>query len=527
MYKIILIDDEKIVIEGLRKLVKWEKFGFELAGCFTDGIEGSAKIRQTKPDVVISDIRMPGMDGLSMIEQIKNELPYTVFIIISGYTDFQYAKKALNLGVIDYIDKPITIEKVTAALERIKATCEENNIKKENLKQIGNIGRINMNKAILEYMYSDDNYGSWFLHLNNDQKDMLREVTAVCVVSGFINKYSIAFDNIIEEVFEKKFATRGFTFLTVKKGESFTGVLLICENQIIKADIYKAINKCKADCCKKDINITLGASQIYDSTDKLRICNTESVKALRYARFKSADELYIYDTQTYNSHLSAIKRLDQESVFKNLRLMDEAMVTQTLKVYLSMLCESDLTPDMFSQECLKLVFKALDEAKHSGYDIEYKSVSGRVPHEELKLCRSYGEITEWTISAFKQIIAEMMKTQDSSIYKPISKVKDYLERNFQKDISLNDVAKNIGFNPAYLSVLFKEEIGTSFVKYLTNLRLEYAKRMLEEGYKVVDISKRCGFSNYRYFCDTFKRYNGITPNEYKLNGSIAKKNNNS
>lgn len=518
MYKAVVVDDERIVIEGLKKLIKWEKFGFELAGCYTDGIEASLKIKEIKPDLVISDIRMPGIDGLSMIEELKKDLPYTVFLIISGYTDFQYARRALNLSVADYIDKPITIEKMSSVLERMKGICDENIAKKESINKLQNINKTTLEKAILEIIYNDDNFNNWFMRLEEEQKKEFNKTASVCVVSGFVKNYSFSCDDSIKSIFEKYFIARTFTYITIKKGENFTSVILCMDGSIKNAGIYKLVEKCKVICADNDIYMVLGASQIYNSIGKLRAAYLQSVKALRYALFKAADNLYIYDSDTYNNHLPAIKKFNQETIFQNIRILDKDSAIRELEKYLSLLIENELTPDVLSQECLKLIYKAMDEAKCTGYDIEYQAVNGMYIHEEIQLCKSYSDITKWTVSAFKQIIENMLNICGDKVYKPITKIKEYLQRNFQKDISLNDVAKEVGFNAAYLSILFKEEMGTSFVKYLTGLRLDYAKRLLEEGYKVVDVSKKSGFNNYRYFCDTFKKYNGMTPNEYKLSG---------
>lgn len=525
MYKAVVVDDEQIVIEGLKKLIKWHDFGFELVGCYTDGIEAALKIKEIKPDLVISDIRMPGMDGLSMIEELKKYLPYTVFLIISGYTDFQYARRALNLSVADYIDKPVTIEKVSSALERVRNICEENIKKLESMSKLENISKTTLEKAILEFIYNDDNFKEWFMRLDEEQKQKFNSTASICVVSGFIKNYLLSYDEKIKQILEKYFISKYFTYITIKKGENFTSVILCSDINIKNAEIYKLIEKSKMVCAVSDIQITFGASQIYNSIDKLRCAYIQSMKALRYALFKASDNLYIYDLNTYNNHLPAIKKFNQEAIFQNIRALEKEAAIRELEKYLSLLIENELTPDVLSQECLKLVYKAMDEAKCTGYDIEYHTANDMDIHEEVELCRSYSEITKWTVSAFNQIIENMLNVCDDKIYKPITKIKEYLHRNFQKDISLNDVAKEIGFNPAYLSILFKEEMGASFVKYLTSLRLDYAKRLLEDGYKVVEVSKKSGFNNYRYFCDTFKKYNGVTPNEYKLSGYTTQKTN--
>lgn len=120
MYRLVVIDDEYIVVQGIKALISRLKLDYEVVGAAYDGIQGLEVIRSEKPDVVITDIRIPGLDGLSVIEAAKEECPDTYFIVISGYSEFVYAQRALTLGVKDYIDKPVTADKLKKALTRIE-----------------------------------------------------------------------------------------------------------------------------------------------------------------------------------------------------------------------------------------------------------------------------------------------------------------------------------------------------------------------------------------------------------------------
>ena len=127
MIKAVLIDDEYIVVEGLKAIINWNEFGIEVVGSASDGVSGLELIEAQKPDIVFTDITMPSMNGLTLIEKAKKVIPNSVFIIFSGYNEFEYARSAITLGVIDYLDKPVTTEKIEEALT--KATA----IKKKNL----------------------------------------------------------------------------------------------------------------------------------------------------------------------------------------------------------------------------------------------------------------------------------------------------------------------------------------------------------------------------------------------------------
>lgn len=130
MIKAVLIDDEYIVVEGLKAIVNWSEFGIEVVGSASDGVSGLELIEKEKPDIVFTDITMPRMNGLALIEKAKKVIPSGVFIIFSGYNEFEYARKAISLGVIDYLDKPVTIDKVE---ETLKEAIKIINKKKKKL----------------------------------------------------------------------------------------------------------------------------------------------------------------------------------------------------------------------------------------------------------------------------------------------------------------------------------------------------------------------------------------------------------
>lgn len=269
-HRLVIIDDEQIVIEGIRAIIKREELPCDVVGSAGDGIEGRNVIREKEPDLVITDIRIPGIDGLSLIEEMREFLPDTCFIVISGYTEFQYAQKALKLGVLDYIDKPVTIAKLKEAIHRVDEARMQN-------------------------------ADFWRL-------------------------------------------TAGKAGTSAEAGTSSAG--------------------------------TTGDG-----------AGTGTA---------AADEL---------------------------------------------------TPE-------------------TGHRV-------------------------------------------------IDRLLQYIAKNYTNDLGLSELAEMAGLNPAYLSVLFKETVGESYIKYLTDLRIRKAKELLSGGEKIADVSNRVGYSNTHYFTDIFKKHEGMTPGEYR------------
>lgn len=350
MKKVVIVDDEYIVVNGIKAMIAREKMDFEVTGYACDGIEGLKVIIEQQPDLVISDIRMPGMDGLALIEEARAYLPETIFVIISGYQEFEYARRALSLGVRGYIDKPITMAKVRETLQMANELIEKRQ------------------------------------HSRNDALKKEYQTVSGQLMGLITERRSEGYVPLLDHALE------------VLKG-------LAPELDDYKEECYKLI--------------CLGFGMFYEHRQEKK------------------------EEQHFPSHNNMIRLETMEDV-------------------------------------------------------------DSVVHELFK-------------SMFQKIHAENL----GNIHSTIIKLLEYIDDNYQRDIGLAEIADNFEMNPAYLSILFKEQVGMSYIKYLTKVRMDHAKRLLLEGYKVGEVSEMVGYSNYRYFCDVFKKHEGQTPNEFK--GVVRKK----
>lgn len=350
MHRLAVIDDEYIVVEAIKAMIARLKLNYEVAGWAYDGIHGLEVIRREKPDLVFTDIRMPGLDGLSLIEEAKEFCPDTVFVVISGYTEFEYARRALAMGVKDYIDKPISMENLRNVLTRIEKEC---------------------------FMSREE---STVLAQHQAAQEKLRELFDESV-SAMAKGDAGAFQHSMEQGLEK--------------------ILKLYENpEDVRREVYKWL------CAQSDI------------------------------------------------------------------LMER---------------KPKVTRD------------------------------GLISYQEIEKKTTNEDILAYAQQMIKDIARHIEADKTGSSHATILELLAYIEEHYQEDIGLNELADLVGMSTAYLSVLFKSEVGTSYVKYLTDLRVKHAKKLLKEGYKVSEVSELVGYNNYRYFCDIFKRHVGKTPNEYKHN----------
>ncbi len=355
MYRLVVIDDEAIVVEAVKAMITRLGLNYEVVGFAFDGIHGLEAVRQTEPDIVLTDIRMPGLDGLSLIEEAKEFCPDTIFVVISGYTEFEYARRALSMGVKDYIDKPISMEKLKNVLTRIEKDF---------------------------FQSRDENAGT-------DGGRTVREGAAQ-------EKMGQLFDESVSAM-----------------AEGDAGSFQRCMEQ--------------------------GLDEL------LKLCeNTEDFRR---------------------------------------------------EVYKWLCVQSDILTERQPQV----------------------SRDGLISYQEIAKKDTNGEILEYARKMIRDIARHIEADKTGSSHATILELLAYIEEYYNRDIGLNELADRVGMSTAYLSVLFKSEVGTSYVKYLTDLRIKHAKKLLKEGYKVSEVSEMVGYNNYRYFCDIFKKCVGKTPNEYKHN----------
>ena len=352
MKKLVVIDDEYLVIEGIRVMLKRIGKDYELGGSASDGQTALELIENVHPDVVFVDIRMPGLSGLEVIEHFYKKYPDMIFVLVSAYKEFEYARKGMELGVHSYLDKPVTMDKLKNTLEKIDEEFQErpDNTDVEHQRVIQDL-RLSIN-AIVE-LINDSSTENW-------EEEVQRIQLLLKKANYNLSEY--------------------------------------------KEESYK---------------LTMAASAAF------------------YEKWKQ----YEHD---FNFPL-----------FNNI--------------------------------------------------------------EELQTIE---EVDEYVFLILQRIFEKISVRKIGSSHRVITQILDYINQNYSQDFGLNEMAEMVHMNHAYLSILFKDEVGISFVRYLTQIRMAHAKELLLKGEKVQDVSVAVGYNNYRYFCNIFKKEEGVTPMQFK--GGVRK-----
>jgi two-component system, response regulator YesN len=261
--------------------------------------------------------------------------------------------------------------------------------------------------------------------------------------------------------------------------------------------------------------IALGSGRTYQNLTDASKSYKEALQALRYGQFMEQGEWTRFEEIGENPNIPGDLSDLEEAIIFYLRTGDKAGLSQQLDEFISKIQLQRLNPDVTEREILKLIYLGMEVAKETGEDVTHITQGNFLPHVDIRLLNTKESMFSWLKSQMEMIIDWFLRIRKDKKHDAVEKACTYIEKNFSKDLTLQDVAEYVGMNPTYFSLLFKEEMKLSYIKYLTKLRMERAKELLRNGNKVADVSEKVGYHTYRHFSELFKKHVGVNPGQYR------------
>lgn len=496
MLKVLLIDDEPIIRNGLKTIIDWNKYGFEIVGDAADGMDGLNKCEELSPDLVIADVRMPGMDGLEMIEALQKKGINCKFIILSAYSDFEYAQKAIELGAKFYILKPIEESELIDKLEKVYETIKNERKIKQSIflsrdKALENIilGRYEESyNEIYNLGFPWKVYQVVLLHLceeSTQAKEIVRDKMSELVLYRF-RGYAVDVE--------------GDTCLLMENDRYDQA--LICFFADVLSRLERTLN----------IRLFVALGQ--------PVCNAGDINAsyvharrLMNQKFLLSQDGVIADIQGRQFDITVC---DMDVLLD--RLYGAVDSGNTLRV-------AELIEDFknsfilksASEELIKISYVNLCTMIVDRIRANERSLSESASINESIIDKAYSalDLKELHEDIKGKLISLSEELAQKRPYSLMEKILDYIDRNYNQDIKLNKLADIFGYNSAYLGKLFKDFTGDNFNDYLNKTRIEKAKEFLQAGMKVSQAAEKAGYKDVDYFYRMFKRYTGDIPSAYK------------
>ncbi len=533
MIKVFLVEDEIIIREAIHKMIPWAEYGFELIGEAKDGEMALPLIKKSKPDVLITDIKMPFMDGLTLSRLVKKDLPNTKIIIISGYDDFDYARQAITLGIEQYLLKPISKDEFLEVLEGIRSKYEKENEQKLYYQKFENEIKAyekNAQRDFFELLVSED----VDLQRIYEQADRLQiDIMAQCynlvlfdigAKSDYQNvgdRYSndaADVQNKIDEFFINNrsyqlFRNQQFNYAVLIKGD---------ENEIeqLTAECIEFLKTTFEQSGTLEWFVCAGKS--VERLSLMNECYKEAMKSFAY-RYLGYRYVFSYenvektetdeDMNLQNIDMNAVK---QEIIYNFLFNALDEEVDSFVKNYLQMIGGEAMRSKMFQQYILlNLHFCLTSFAEKLGYDkTEIDDSLKFIVDERIKSTEDLEKIIGSILRKGIKLREERSKGRNQSV---IRTALQYMEENFTDDsLTLNRVAGVANVSANHFSALFSQEMGQTFIEYLTQLRMNRAKEQLRcTDMRSGEIALEVGYKDPHYFSFLFKKTQGCTPSEYR------------
>ncbi|MFB3168266.1 response regulator [Neobacillus sp. 179-C4.2 HS] len=492
MLKAVIFDDEYIVLQGLQRMIDWSKYGIELVGTASNGFAAIDLVETHSPDIVFTDIRMPGMDGLQVVEKILAAAPEIICIVFSGFNEFDYVKKAIKLGVSDYLEKPITIPMMEETLKKIQEKVQQHK-SVLSLEEKWENSRIELiEKATLGLLLEGvEAFPKWRNSFGEGSKD----IVGVTV---------LALSEKIQEL------PNDSSYLPFYVRNGAEHLLVIFHYHEDTTELWKQLLYWPGE-----NGISVGSGRTYQNLTDAPKGYKEALQALRYGHFLEQGGWTRFEEIGENPNIPGDLSELEESIIFYLRTGDKTGLFKQLSEFISKIQSQRLNPDLIEREILKLIYLGMEVAKETGEDISKISQGNYLPHIEIRMLNTKEKMFNWLKNQMEMIMDWFLFIRRDKKHEAVEKACVYIQKNFSKDLTLQDVAEYVGMNPTYFSLLFKEEMKISYIKYLTKFRIERAKELLQEGYKVADVSEKVGYHTYRHFSELFKKQVGVNPGQYR------------
>lgn len=528
--RVLIVDDEFHIAMLIKKLIKWDEIGLECVNVVDNGERAYHIITEEKPDIVITDIRMPKMNGLDLISMTKKENDSIKFIVVSGYKEFEYAHKALQYGVNDYLLKPVNEEELNKVLLNICAAFADEGVRQkegEQLKKTISASEQIIKSNLLNNIIDQNEYPTledlalkynlsfregayrgicikldhWDYEKSDKKQDAITVEKVVMILNNMVK------DHVYEYMICKKsnlhiFCLFNYDLIQSKEIKTIiNNILSEIQEYLIGFEQYK---------------ITIGIGSEVIAFEKIKQSITDSHIAVLNRIKHGTGRLIYYDSLRTETKFDVEKHLSmyKESYLMSIESLSKENLESTIKqVYLGF----HNTENIDFAACYDIAYELID--LFFGH-ITVQNSEGKqlvqMMRNACQHCYTLEHLTRMLTNYLGSYLETCLKQLEVETAKPIRQAKQYINEHYRDKIMLEDLAAIVDLNPVYFSVLFKKETGMNFSVYLVHIRMEIAKEMIRASNKTIAaIADDVGYKDSRHFSQIFTKTVGIKPALYR------------
>ena len=533
LYRIILVDDEEEVREGIINKIDWEKLGFVVVGDAENGEDALEKIEQLEPDVVMTDIRMPYMDGLTLTAKIRQRYPSVKVLIFSGFDDFEYAQQAIKLDVTEYILKPVNVEELTEILNRVRASLEEEIRQRRNVDLLRESYR-NSLPIIRELFLNDlvrENVDSEMIRprLQEYQVDILDAeewVVAVIDVEQEENTdartFSLHQEQELIPISVRKLvedSLKEYCRFTIFNSHAGIAVIAAMDETNSLAGLIELLGEISRESRRiLEVAITIGVGHSCPELTEIGKSYQSAVDALGYQAIVGIGKtIYINDVEPVSRGKLLLDGKDESELVSAVKFGPKEKIAQVVQVIVGRMDDAKVHFRQYQvymlsvMNCLTRLMQQYDLDLTQMFDSQMNYL------EMLTDLQKREDFARWLTEVGYRMNEAMNRERANTTKQVILEARQYIQDHYQdQDLSVEKLCHHLHMSPAYFSTIFKKETGQAYIAYLTEVRLNKAVELLNEtDDKTYVIASKVGYQEQNYFSYVFKKRFGVSPTKYR------------
>lgn len=522
MYSLMVFDDEPIVIESVKHIVETEFKNIRVTQTARSGREAIDKARIERPDIILTDIKMPGINGLEAVKEIKKIHNNIKFIIVSVYEYFEYAKQAVELGVIDYLTKPVNKARLVETLIRITRQLDEEKYKYdqelETKEKIERMVSISEHSFIYSLLLSQPvNYSEYKTVFN-----IKGDTGYICVLTYQGNKNHNGQEQFGDSIRSQKFYSFFKDSLKFKYqcivGPVMLDRVVVYVTQSVKDHYQQRVQTIAylEDIIERmektfDVSFKVGIGKVHDD-DNIIVSYHEALRALNYG--EAGKIVHIDDIAPF---------LDDTGfeIFSEERRLTSAIEKGDVQLCINILTDIfNKYTNYFENQSLKsrlieIMIVARRIALENGIKDD-KYIENIDFFNQIFNCETKSEFEQICMERIRYIASKIDRSKGKTIGIIVDKANKIISERFSQELTLDEISKELYVSPQYFSRLYKQEMGINFIEQLTLIRMQNAKRLMEQGeYSIKEICYLSGYSDPNYFSRLFKKFEGVSPTVYQ------------
>ncbi len=523
MIKVLIADDEQRVRIYMQRVLDWNALGFEIIGAAGNGEQALVMLEEGKPDIALLDINMPRMNGIQFTEQLKEISPDTRVIFITGYSEFEYTKKAIQLGVADYLLKPFSKEELLEILLRLKEEIQAQQEKQKIYRQERRILRDELLRKLIRVETED----------TEEYQEKLEQLSVNISAASFRisiveldrekeapwkekdrDLWRFGIMNVLEELTQEKegeqylFTNHTGDVVAFSAGEQ----AFIEELPKIMEELLEQVKKLMG------LSITVGIGRSVGSLEEIPESYRSALLCLQDKFVGGGGRIINYEEYTAHGRRADFYRMElNEQLLAGLRRNDKEHVTKLLCQAEKEMAENHYSADYVTAAIMGMLSVCLSYIVEMRGDIREILNADFSPYQELGQMESMEESFAWLDQIFRKTAEHFYRPHSRRVDEIIQEVEAYISQHYGDfELTVEDVADSVFLDISYIRKIFAKHKNCTVQEQITSVRMKAAKEFLEKGsLSISEVSERCGYIDVGYFGRCFKKYYHMTPKQYR------------